>query len=379
MSKPNNKKTEQEAQFYATDEVKTNEAEIDAPQKMDNMVIGRGAIIYSISDANDKMREWNPETAESEQLPRDIVASLIEDENNKKSIAGLADEYHNLCSEYARKRLPALALKVAILGTKRYPQNVDLLADVIRFGGESVKWDACKKAYERLQGIPKQMWNWRAFTFTIDYLKARYSTEQEAEKETTYKAALELAEAYKQSNLCDERAWVADAELKLIKNQIAEAIDTLEDGIKTVAVAPQCCLKLADLYLEQGKYEKVIHYAAIGATVTAQEQPSTSIGYLYYISGLAKDALIHKEALEKPDDAQAGFRNLARVQGALSDYDIAETLFRAEKRVAYLGTIWMRETILKKKSGIEEQTNGEDSKIEKALLERLLMQKQGNH
>lgn len=311
-------------------------------------------IVYSISDANRRMERWTAEDEENAQLPEKILTAIRNEEDNK-TICGSADEYHNLLSEYARKGLPSIALEVAKLGIRLYPQNIDLLSDGIKFASETQDWETCQKIYQRLLEIPKDLWNWRAFTFCIDYLKERFSVENDLGRDAVYNEALALVEDYKKLILWDERAWVAEAELYLVKNRVAMAIEALENGVKNIEVAPQCCLKLSDLYLARGEYEKVIKYSAIGARATAQDQPTASTGYFYYISALAKDALIHKSALENPDDKGKGFHNSDTVKDALIDYDIADTIFRNQNRTPYIGTIWMRKTILMKKSGLEEK------------------------
>ena len=55
----------------------------------------------------------------------------------------------------------------------------------------------------------------------------------------------------------EERSFVAEAELYEKQNQHTEMINALQEGINSVRVAPQCCMKLADAYLELGEYEKV--------------------------------------------------------------------------------------------------------------------------
>lgn len=309
--------------------------------------------LYSISDANRKLEAWFPNSSEDQELPQKILDAISSD--TEQTICGSANEYHNLASEYARKGLASMASAIAALGAKRYPQNIDLLADVIKFGSESQKWEICKEAYQRLSKIDKKRWNWRAFTFSVDYLIDRYSTEEPPEREDTHKEAVALVQKYKESGLQDERAWVAEAELFLTENETEKAVKTLEDGVEKIQVAPQCCIKLADIYLKCGEYEKAIKYSAIGAKATAQEQPSASIAYLYYVSALAKDALIHQEALNSsPDCETSGFRDLNAVNAALADYKIAEKIFRLQRQNAFVPNIMTRQIILREKSGLNQ-------------------------
>lgn len=303
--------------------------------------------ILSISDAEQQLCAWKREDKEKEDFPIYIAKSI----QGSSDIYGTADEYHNLSSEFARKDLYKCAEIVAGKGAERYKHNVDLLADVIKFGSQSQDWDICETAYKRLDGIKYEKWTWRAFTFVIEYLMDKMEILGEDEKEEEiYKKIYAHIDAYKKLN--DERAWVAEAELNIKYGKRSEAIATLKTGIDNIQVAPQCCLKIIDLLLENGSYEEVIKYSAIGIRGTAQDQPSASNGYLLYTSALAKDALINEEEIENGEGVIGkGFHNFEAVKSALVDYEIAKQLLYG--RSQYIYNINQRMLILKVKSGIE--------------------------
>lgn len=308
-------------------------------------------VIHSVAEAEKLLSEWDPTDERTESLPTFILNSISTEEQSKH-IFGDSSDYHNLASEFARKGLYKHAETIAISGASKYYYNVDLLADIIKYGAQSQDWDASRKAYERLCKIDKKRWTWRCFTFSIDYFLDYLETVQECISDTDIQEVNQLIESYKV--LKDERAWVADADLLLSAGKRDDAINTLKTAISTVAVAPQCCLKLSDLLLEDGFYSEVIKYAAIGLRATAQEQPSASNAYLLYISALAKDALIHQEALEASDNCinNKGFANSDAVKSALLDYDTAKQLFH--NRPIYVTNIRQREMILVSKSGIKD-------------------------
>lgn len=304
-------------------------------------------MITSINDAEKKLVQWNPDDKDLEDFPNYVINCLGEDPN----IYGTADAYHNLASEFARKRLYKQAELVSTFGTMKYPFNVDLLADVVKFGSNTQDWDSCDDAYRELRSIDYSKWTWRTFTFVIDYLLVKLEL-PDTDSKAVNRDLKELIAQYKKLN--DERAWVAESELLEKMGKQKEMIAVLKNGIATVNVAPQCCLKLTDVLLENGEYDDVIKFAAIGLRGTAQEQPSASIGYFTYVSALAKDALIHKEDFENSQQAQPGenkgFQNLAAVHDALLDYAIAKRLLQG--RHIYLATIAQRELVLRFKSGI---------------------------
>lgn len=322
--------------------------------------------ILSVADAERELVDWNRNEKEMEDYPTFIVLSIQENPD----IYGTSYEYHNLSSEFARKDLYKYAEKVASIGAKKYKYNVDLLADIVKFGSQSQDWDNCKIAYERLLEIDYSKWNWRTFTFVIDYLMDEMEIEGEGKEQEFCDVIHKHIEEYKR--LKDERAWVAEAELYIRHGQRIKAITTLKDGINTIRVTPQCCLKIVDLLLAEGEYEEVIKYSAVGVRGTAQDQPSASNGYLLYASALAKDALINEEEIENGGkDKEKGFHNLDAVKDALLDYEIAKQLLNG--RYVYIQNINQRMLILKSKSGIRFDNEVDNQeKVALNLLDELI-------
>lgn len=319
--------------------------------------------IESITDAYAKLTLWD---GTDYDLPAFIATSVA---NDSDKITGTSAEYHNLVSEYARKGSYRYATEVAKAGAKKYGKNVDLLADIVKFGSQCQDKDACERAHDRLNSIDKKMWTWRAFTFVIDYLEnvMEMSNKDGDTRETEEQIKdeiLKLIEEYKK--LEDERAWVAEAELYVKYGEREKAINVLKDGVEKVTVAPQCCIKLSDMLLESGDYEEVVKYSSMGIRGTAQDQPSASNGYLLYASALAKDALIHREALESGGETKnKGYNNLSAVRDALTDYRIAKTLLNEQ---IYRDNIRQREIILKAKSGLDS----DDKEMESNKLQEIL-------
>ena len=323
----------------------------------------------SISDAEKRMTEWNKTTS----LPDFILDSLEQDSRKAKEgigrvIFGSADEYHNLASEFARNSLYRGATIIAASGAKLYQYNVDLLADIIKFSSKTQDWQTCEKAVERIKKVPRARWGWRAYTFLIDYLFDRLEASEPNNYEAIENEIMKYISAYKK--LGDERAWVAESELYLGKGEKEKAIDILKQGVESVRVVPQICVKLSDLLLKEGSYEDVVKYSAIGIRSTAEEQPSASTGYLVYVSALAKDAIIHEEEQKMGDNPDKGFGNNEKVASALSDYELAKDLLG--NKVIYAKNIEQRIKILRKKSSLPDKNEQEDYNL-RALLEHAAM------
>lgn len=321
--------------------------------------------IMSVSDAEDRMEGWVLSDEFDADLPEFILRSLSDKEQR---IYGSADNYHNLASEFARKDLYLHAAKVASLGVGRYGCNSDLLADMIKYCANIQDWENCEEAYSRLKEIDYKRWNWRAYTFVIDYLLDKMETEITNRDSWIEKDIRTHIENYKK--LKDERAWVAESEYYIKLGERGKAIKALKDGLKSVVVTPQICVKLADMLLEEGKYSEVVKIAAIGIRSTAQDQPTANLGYLVYVSALAKDALLHNEEMDNEGVFGKGYKNTALVESALLDYHIAEELLAS---TIYKGNISRRKLVLREKSGISEETPQiENDEIRKELLRKLV-------
>ena len=82
-----------------------------------------------------------------------------------------ADDYHNRAVGYAREHRFAKAVQICEEGLFTYPDNVDLLADAVKYCAENGDKPRAQKHYEKLCAvIPRSRFNWRAFTFSLDYL-----------------------------------------------------------------------------------------------------------------------------------------------------------------------------------------------------------------
>ena len=88
----------------------------------------------------------------------------------KEEFIGTSMDFHNFGVECARRNAEELACDYLERGLNKYPTSVDLLADYIKYGMVCDRLDKCGEYYSILMGISKNIWNWRAFRFSIDYL-----------------------------------------------------------------------------------------------------------------------------------------------------------------------------------------------------------------
>lgn len=200
-----------------------------------------------------------------------------------------SDDYHNKAVDRARRGRNREATDICMEGLKKFPLNVDLLADTIKYSSEAGDMQTAADHYSILKAnVPFQRWNWRAFTFSFDYLLKEDPIANEDECRS-------IVEHYKKYLPYEEKASMAESELEAALGNAAGSMSVLKEAISTHANASQCALRLADMQMNRGLFVDVLETTNYGIAASAEAQPSINIPYLYYIRALAKDHLLHKK------------------------------------------------------------------------------------
>lgn len=219
-----------------------------------------------------------------------------------------ADDYHNKAVEFARHGKYKRSTEICMDGLKRFPLNVDLLADTIKYNAEAGDLDTASEHYEVLKkSVPVQRWNWRAFTFAFDYLL-------EVDPITNEEECRRIVENYKKYIPYEEKAYMAESELEMALGNSERSMSVLEAAIAARENASQCALRLADMQLDRGLYENVIATTNYGIAASAETQPSINVPYLYYIKAMYKHLVGFCKANDIPEEI------VARVVPALISY-----------------------------------------------------------
>ena len=107
----------------------------------------------------------------SSRLPKKDVYELA-----RKVISSQTDgtpgDYHDYAVTFAKVGDYTYACEVLLLGLKKYSTHVDLLSDFLLYAIKSSKdehYELCEEKYELLK-TRRQLWNWRAYDFSFDYL-----------------------------------------------------------------------------------------------------------------------------------------------------------------------------------------------------------------
>lgn len=106
--------------------------------------------------------------------------------------------------------------------------------------------------------------------------------------------------------------------------------------------------------LERGDYAETILAAKRGVIAAAQEQSPVNLGYLFYISALAKDALVHEGET---------YADASTMEDVYTDYRIAETILE-KSSLSYQEVIQKRTTVLEMKSGIPYKSQSQEQSVD---------------
>lgn len=296
-----------------------------------NKLMSQSESIHSISEILQKMTEERMSDLEEKAANTKslVVAFSILKTSDKEDvyttifnriqsgeISGDADDFHNVAVNYARHQQPERASDICQTGIRIWPESIDLNADALTYMLDAGDFLTAGKLAENLQkNCPDHSkWNWRGFSFLIEY----YFKVQPKEYETAIDT---LIQEYKKYLPQEEKAYICDADRYKNAGQIDKAISSLEDAISKLN-APQCALRLADIYFERAKYEDTIRVATLGIAYAAEPQPSVRTAYLIFLRALSKDALYLKNGCAAQEDAKQ----------ILAEYELAKKYVSSEER-----------------------------------------------
>lgn len=200
-----------------------------------------------------------------------------------------ADDYHNKACDMARRGNFRRASSTCMDGLKHHPMNIDLLADTIKYSSKSGDMKAADTHYFMLRKLPFSLWNWRAFTFSCDYLLASDPIENEKEIRL-------LVKQYKAILPYDAKACIAESELENALGNRDKCMSVLSESIQHYSNASQCALRLADMQFERGMYEDVVRTCNYGLAASAEPQPSINTAYLLLLRVMSKDHILITKA-----------------------------------------------------------------------------------
>lgn len=272
--------------------------------------------VATVSDVHDVIQTlWNlpQKPCNIRELTARYVELVVAEDS---TICGTKDDYHNAATECARHSLYDLAVRICEKGLTVFPNEIDLLADLITYASALGRYETASRLVSRLQAIDKNLWNWRAFEFSIDYFK----------QVGKYEEAEQLADEYINFLPFNERAYFAKAEICLLRYPggvgTNKAIKALQVALEHNLNCPGCARKLGELLAEGGELEAALGVYNRAFMEHAQKQPNCHLGVIAFERALIYDRLAHKTQAEGRDEDEAN--RLATC--AAKDYEFAAIL-----------------------------------------------------
>lgn len=220
------------------------------------------------------------------------IYDLIDIILQQKTYEGNDSDFHNLAVVCALQEDYEIACQILDKGLAEYQYSRDLLADYLNYGMQCGRKEQCATAYQKLQEI-KDCWNWRAYLFSIDYLKCLSSIDGANIDEEVE----ELIREFQKKQPEKEEAYLAEAEYLYDKNKITSKDENERSFVSVLEYAtsekcptrrtPKCDLKLADYYFDNGIHlDKVIELLNRCRKNSSEVQKSINRKYVYLLLAL---------------------------------------------------------------------------------------------
>ena len=255
------------ADFENTDEKRSDEEREDLDRETYMNAFLRNAIESRLQDSDDDFDE--------------------DDEDDEDDEMGDAEDIHNKVMSKAKAGNNVAALNVSEAGIEKYPDNIDLLADAVRFAGKVGDERKAEHYFKQLiEKSDKREWGWMQFTYLLDYLmKTPIKNRSRIE---------ELLKDYINYLPQEEKAAVAACEFEDKIGNHEKGRTILEEFVQNSFHAPQCAAKLISIYMINGEYEKakkMIEYYEIASN---ELQSSTNYAIQLFEGVLVEHALLRK-------------------------------------------------------------------------------------
>lgn len=252
-------------------------------------------------------------------VPR--VIAVVRRTIDSKELLGDAEHFHNLGTALARQHYTKEAVGICELGLTHFPNNMDLISCLTLYNAEIGDFKSAEIYAKKLHEFDRSVWNWRAYTFYIEYCNYLPGTD------VLKKSTLECVADYQAYLPTEEKAYMAAYETCVKYGMHNEAIDALKTAHNTLKVTPQCSTSLANHYLEIGEYELCIEAASKALAGNAKAQASVETGAIFGTRGLAKDARILEREMKNEPISQE------EIVSALKDLLLATKFGYAHKNI----------------------------------------------
>jgi tetratricopeptide (TPR) repeat protein len=234
------------------------------------------------------------------------------------SVNATSEDYFNLSLILAKENFYDLACLVLEAGINNFPKDIDLIAYFLRCGICSSEYRSqCTKYYDVLLGIPKEKWTWRAYDFSIDYLRICQKTENDENSEKDKEIVNLLEEFKKRFELESDRPYLAYAEYYHSIQQFDQELKMLEIAVNKKDNLSRCSFRLAEIYIRKGKFKFAMELLDKCKKYVCMPDSGLDPGSIYIHSALCRMAVYY-------DDKSLNEENkIALAREVFNDYKAA--------------------------------------------------------
>lgn len=210
---------------------------------------------------------------------------------------GSSSSFHNFAVELTKAGRNHSACVVLEKGLSIYPCCVDLLGDYLKYGVDDMNWEKCDKCYYTLKALDRSDWNWRAYSFSIDFLlEKRKRVTSVLDRRTLRTEVLRLAKDFVEKEGSD-LAYFDLSNVYCELNRRFEEKATLELAITKKCFSPRCSLRLADIEISAGNYNQALDRLKICQTAL-KPQADINLAYVFLLKMLCKSSIFLNSILD---------------------------------------------------------------------------------
>ena len=293
-----------------------------------------GTLYYEQSFGDD-YEPFEKVTSLKMQIEQDII------------IEGSKNDYHNVAVTCARGDDYRFACLIIEEGLKKFPNNIDLLADYLAYGLQGGTAERCEIVFEKLMTL-KERWNWRGYSFVIDYLQdvddlgsVKYSSSQI--KSLVNDLTLEYIDKMpdKEESYCSRFDYIKDTATGADKIAQEQKILLMAVNNATLKRVPKSLLRLADLYYDCGNVKEADIIIERCKSDSLEVQTSVNRTYVYLLSTLCKLSIFYELSKDMPKklvENDEGSEREKYLRNAYEDFHVASLDFN-DTRVKNLKSV----------------------------------------
>ncbi len=231
----------------------------------------------------------------------DALKNIVDQVISSNSVEGSADDYYNLAADLAKLNLNRDACSVLKRGLDKHKGSVDLLATYLLLGKDIEELsEQLEKYYKTLNNIPNELWTWRGYSFTLEYLNSKKlcTTDSDEIRDIEYIIG-HLIKTYYERFPNSESPYLAEAK-RHIGTDTEQEKRILERAISELEFCPECSIRYADLLFDglsssdiqvnNDKFKKVSEYLKYSKLLKVNRD--IDIGYSQYLRGLCLTRLL---------------------------------------------------------------------------------------